>query len=67
MKSYNGAIAVDDNRKPCATVLEAAQKKGMKTGLVATSRITHATPASFAAHVVDRDMEDEIAEQEVNL
>jgi alkaline phosphatase len=34
-----------------ATVLELAQKKGMKTGLVATSSVTDATPAAFATHV----------------
>ena len=31
------------------------------TGLVATSRITHATPACFYSHVVDRDLESDIA------
>ncbi len=46
-------------------MLEAAAEAGYKTGLVATSRITHATPASFAAHVVDRNMENEIALQEI--
>lgn len=65
IKTYNSAIGVDDAKRPCATVLELAKKKGMLTGLVATSRITHATPASFAAHVEDRDMESEIAEQEI--
>jgi len=35
----------------------------MATGLVATSSITHATPASFASHVPDRNMEWEIARQ----
>lgn len=29
-------------------------RQGFSTGLVATSRITHATPAAFYAHVVDR-------------
>ncbi|MDE0884014.1 MAG: alkaline phosphatase [Myxococcota bacterium] len=33
------------------TILEQAQQKGLKTGLVATSSVTDATPASFAAHV----------------
>jgi alkaline phosphatase len=37
----------------------------MLTGLVATSRITHATPASFSAHVQDRDNENAIARQQV--
>lgn len=63
IKSYNGAIAVDTLKRPCRTVLEAAQERGMSTGLVATSRLTHATPASFASHVEERSMEEEIAEQ----
>ncbi|KAI8583022.1 hypothetical protein K450DRAFT_225950 [Umbelopsis ramanniana AG] len=66
MKSYNGAIAVNVDKEPCGTVLESAKlHHNMLTGLVATSRITHATPASFSAHVVDRDMEDQIANQQI--
>ncbi len=49
--------------KPVATVLEAARLKRKAVGLVATSRITHATPASFAAHIHDRNDENEIMEQ----
>ncbi|MEO0559458.1 MAG: alkaline phosphatase [Bacteroidota bacterium] len=64
-KSYNGAIAVLPDGLPCRTVLEVAEARGMATGLVATSRITHATPASFAAHVPQRSMEAEIASQYV--
>lgn len=65
VKTYNGAIAVDTLQRPVASVLEAAEERGMATGLVATSRITHATPAAFAAHVPSRNMEDEIARQMV--
>ena len=61
LKSYNGAIGVDSAGVPCGTVLEAAKAVGMLTGLVATSRITHATPASFSAHVLQRDSENDIA------
>ncbi len=63
LKSYNGAIGVDADGAPCQTVLELAEARGMATGLVATSRITHATPASFAAHVTDRADETAIARQ----
>ena len=63
IRTYNGAIAVDTLRVPCKTILEAAEERGMATGLVATSRITHATPASFASHVPSRGMEVEIALQ----
>lgn len=68
IKSYNGAIGVDpsEKRSPCGTVLEAARHQGYKTGLAVTSRITHATPAAFYAHVPDRDMESTIAEQLVS-
>lgn len=61
-KTYNGAIGVEPVGKgPRGTVLEAAKYLNYHTGLVVTSRITHATPASFYAHVPDRDMESEIA------
>ncbi|CAE6485839.1 unnamed protein product [Rhizoctonia solani] len=63
IKTYNGAIGIDEDGNPCGTVLEAAKRAGLKTGLVVTSRITHATPASFASHIYDRDQEDIIAEQ----
>ena len=63
LKTYNGAIGVDADRRPCRTVLEAAEAAGLATGLVATSRVTHATPASFASHVESRAEEAEIARQ----
>lgn len=49
--------------KPLATVLEGAKLKGKATGVVATSNVTHATPAGFVAHVHDRGMANEIMEQ----
>lgn len=63
VKSINAHIGVDIDQQPCGTVLEAAKAQGFNTGLVATSRITHATPASYAAHISDRDLENEIAVQ----
>ena len=67
LKSYNGAISVTPDHKPCGTVMEAAKKAGYMTGLVVTTRITDATPACFAAHVNLRSEEDLIAEQEVGF
>ena len=60
-KTYNGAIGVNDAKEPIKTILEYAEEKGLETGLVATSTIVHATPASFAAHQPSRKMYDEIA------
>lgn len=65
LKSVNAYIGVDSDKKPCGTVLEGAKAKGYNTALVTTSRITHATPASYSAHIDDRDAEDEIASQQV--
>lgn len=61
VRTFNGAIGVDPDSVPVTTVLEVAEERGMATGLLATSTITHATPASFAAHQPSRHMHDEIA------
>ena len=61
IKTYNGAIGVDPDTNAVRTILEDAEAAGMPTGLVATSTIVHATPASFIAHQPYRKMYDEIA------
>ncbi|OWP06757.1 hypothetical protein B2J93_8814 [Marssonina coronariae] len=38
------AIGVFDDRQPAPSILEAAKLESFKTGFIATSRITHATP-----------------------
>lgn len=60
-KTYNGAIAVDDNKQSLPTILELAENKGMATGMIATCAITHATPASFIAHRESRELYEDIA------
>ncbi|MFN0174221.1 MAG: alkaline phosphatase [Saprospiraceae bacterium] len=60
-KTYNGAIGVTKAKNPCLTILEQAEKNGLATGLVATSSITHATPASFIAHAISRADQEDIA------
>lgn len=65
VNTNNGFIAVDPSNQPCGTVLEGAKSLGYSTGLVTTTRITHATPAVYAAHVLDRDNEAAIALQQL--
>lgn len=60
-KTNNGAIGVDVNGNTIPTILEIADSKGLHTGLVSTSAITHATPASFIAHVPSRGSYEDIA------
>ncbi len=63
VKTYNGAIGVDPDTVPVPTILEMVAEKGWKTGVVATSSIVHATPASFYAHTALRQNYEEIARQ----
>lgn len=59
----NGAVCIGPNGEVYKTILELYRDAGKATGLVTTTRITHATPAGFSANVESRNMEDEIAEQ----
>jgi alkaline phosphatase len=43
------------------TISEVAHRLGKSAGLVTNTRISHATPAGFAAHQINRNMENEIA------
>jgi alkaline phosphatase len=41
------------------TLFEEAHARGLATGVVTTTRVTHATPAACYAHVAHRDWEDD--------
>ncbi|MEP6924649.1 MAG: alkaline phosphatase [Pyrinomonadaceae bacterium] len=69
VKTKDGILSVDQtvvrgdyktvkgNELP--TVLEMAEQRGMSTGVVTTTRVTHATPAACYAHIADRDWESD--------
>lgn len=63
VKTYNGAVGVDNDKNNLTSVLEQAKENGKSTGLVVTSEVTDATPAAYAANVDSRDKKDEIATQ----
>jgi alkaline phosphatase len=61
VRTTNGRIGVNHNAKMNLTsIREIAQAEGYKTGLVAACYLTHATPASFAAHNPSRNNNAEI-------
>ena len=67
-KFVNGEISChggenDECVDVAPTILELAEIMGKATGLVATSQISHATPAAFGAHVFSRGCGLEIARQ----
>ena len=63
IKTNNGVVGMDPSLNSLVTILEIAKSKGMSTGLVTTTQISHATPAAFASHVESRIMMTEIARQ----
>ncbi|MHA2428032.1 MAG: alkaline phosphatase [Candidatus Hermodarchaeia archaeon] len=64
-RTNNGMVAMLPNGDLLPTILEAAEGLGKPTGLVTTSPITHGTPAAFSAHVLNRNNQDEIAQQQI--
>ena len=66
VKTYNGAIGVADDSTDVRNLVEIASLRNIKTGMIATSSITHATPASFYAHTLNRGSAEKIAEQLVS-
>jgi alkaline phosphatase len=71
VKTRSGHLSVNQNVEPgdhtaaagnnLVTILELAEKAGLATGVVTTTRITHATPAACYAHSPARDWEDDSA------
>ena len=62
-KTYNGAIGVDADAAPVASIAERAHRSGAKVGVATSVTINHATPASFYAHQKSRNDYYEIGTQ----
>lgn len=67
VKTFNSSIGLKKDSSKCFTILEEAEQRGLATGLIATSTLVHATPASFAAHQPNRIYYEEIAADFLNL
>ncbi|MBQ7386508.1 MAG: alkaline phosphatase [Ruminococcus sp.] len=66
VKTHNKYIGVDENREAVETITEFAKARGLKTGVVATQIIPHATPAGMVAHVENRNLYNVILKHMVN-
>ena len=64
-RALTETLSVDpETAEPLPTLLEAAEERGLATGLVANMRLTHATPAAFKVHARSRYVpEPELADQ----
>ncbi len=66
VKTYNQYIGVDENKEALETIIEFSKARGLKTGVVATQIIPHATPAGMVAHTDYRGLFNVILKQMVN-
>lgn len=64
-KTRPGMVGLDPKGRSIPTVLELAARSGRATGLIATTKLTDATPAGFSAHCVSRSDQAKIAEQQI--
>ena len=67
IKTYNGAIGVNSDHAPIASVLDRARELGYLTGVAVTCQVNHATPAAFIAHSDSRQSYEAIADQYIDL
>ncbi|MCU0408485.1 MAG: alkaline phosphatase [Bacteroidales bacterium] len=61
IKTKNGMIGVAPDSSAVQSIIELAKKNGLATGVLSTSSVTHATPASFVAHNAGRGNYEDIA------
>jgi len=61
VKTKNGMIGMNSDSVAVQSILELAKKNNLSTGIVVACAVTHATPASYIAHQINRDMYEEIA------
>ena len=60
VKTQNGMLGMNADSIPVNSILTILKEKGFSTGIVASCRINHATPASYYAHQPNRNMDAEI-------
>lgn len=63
VKTYNNSINFDNMGRPVKMVADFAKSAGKSTGVVSSVQISHATPASFAAHNISRNNYAEIGRE----
>ena len=67
VKTYDAAIGVDVDGNSVPNGLELAEEKGKATGVVTSVEWTHATPAGFVAHNINRDNYEAIGQEMVDV
>lgn len=63
---WNGQLNTYPDKTELRTLASLMQEAGVRTGLVTTTTLTHATPSGFAISCIDRDLEGLIAEKHLH-
>jgi alkaline phosphatase len=61
IKTYNGALGVNKNKKNLKNIVEYAEDKGLSTGVISSVYFAHATPAGMIVHNSSRDRFQQIS------
>lgn len=64
-KVNNGSVNITPAGRQLLPILVHAAQNGKRTGLITTTRVTHATPAGFSANAPKRDLEADIARHQI--
>ncbi|MDO5123537.1 MAG: alkaline phosphatase [Eubacteriales bacterium] len=67
VKTKNSNLGLDKDGNKVENLVEFSKNRGLKTGVVATQVLPHATPAGFTAHVTSRYSYNTIAVQQIML
>ena len=65
VKTVNGYMGVDADKRPVKSVAELAAERGMATGVATNVAMNHATPSAFYSHAESRSDYKEIFDQYV--
>jgi len=66
IKTKNGMIGMGPDSVAVSSIIELARRDGLATGVISTSAVTHATPASFVSHNAGRGNYEDIAKDFLN-
>lgn len=61
VKTKNGMIGMNSDSVAVESILHLSEKNNLATGIVSACAVTHATPAAYVAHQVNRAMYEAIA------
>jgi alkaline phosphatase len=61
VKTKNGMIGMTPDSVAVESILHLSERNELATGIVSSCAVTHATPASFVAHQINRSMYEAIA------